>query len=319
MTTYRSAGVDIDAADRAVDRIVDLAKRTFSPAVIPNPGGFAGLYSIGGGRVLVGCTDGVGTKVKLAAAAGRHYGVGIDLVAMSVNDLVVTGARPLFFLDYVAVARLRPRVLLEIVRGVADGCRQAGCALLGGETAEMPGVYRAGEYDLAGFAVGIAERGELLRANSVRPGDVAVALGSSGLHSNGFSLVRRAFGRRRIPREALTPTRIYVKSILRVRRQIRVCAHITGSGIAANLERVIPRTVDVELDPWPIPPIFRAVQRAGRIAEDEMFRVFNMGIGMIAIVPAAKARGVVRTLKGSGERAWIAGRVVRGRGRVRVR
>lgn len=315
MTTYRAAGVDIDASDRAVDGIIELARRTFSPAVIPNPGGFAGLYSIGGGQVLVGCTDGVGTKVKLAAAANRHHGVGIDLVAMSVNDLIVTGARPLFFLDYVAVGRLRPRVLLEIVRGVADGCRQSGCALLGGETAEMPGVYRDGEYDLAGFAVGIARRSELLRPETVRPGDVAIALASSGLHSNGFSLVRRC---RPVPAGVLTPTRIYVRSILRVRRQIRVCAHITGSGIAENLMRVIPPTVDVELDPWPIPPIFRKVQRAGRIADEEMFRVFNMGIGMIAIAPAAKAGAVVRTLRRSGERAWIAGRVGRGRGRVRM-
>jgi phosphoribosylformylglycinamidine cyclo-ligase len=327
MTTYRGAGVDLKNYDRAIDRIVALCDRTLGPAVLPNPGGFAGLYSIGGGKVLVGCTDGAGTKVKLASLARRHDTIGIDLVAMSVNDLVVTGARPLFFLDYVAVGRLQRGVLETIVSGIVDGCRQAGCALLGGETAEMPGLYAPGDFDLAGFAVGMVERTRILGARHVRAGDAVVALASSGLHSNGFSLVRAAFGRRQLRRRAeelLTPTAIYVRPILELLKRhapgrvVRCLAHITGGGIAANTERVIPSHLDVELSPWEVPSVFEAVRRAGRVSLPEMYRVFNMGIGMTLICAPDAAAPVVRSLGASGVRAWRAGRVVPGRGRVRI-
>ena len=338
MTTYRAAGVDLRKADRAMGRIARLARRTYGPEVISDPRGFAGLFELDGNRlfrkdikrpVLVGCTDGAGTKVKIAAAVKRHREIGIDLVAMSVNDLIATGATPLFFLDYVAMGKLRHPVLEKIVEGVVEGCRRSDCALLGGETAEMPGLYSAGEYDLAGFAVGIVERNRILDGTQARAGDVAIALPSSGLHSNGFSLVRRALGARRIrsmARELLTPTEIYVQPILAVlrrypvKRVIRGIAHITGGGIAGNVSRVIPRTCDVEIhrDSWTPAPVFEKVRRAGRIPHAEMFRVFNMGIGMIVIVHPHHAAAVLRTLKRSGVRAWRAGSVVRGTGQVRI-
>jgi phosphoribosylformylglycinamidine cyclo-ligase len=326
VTTYRNAGVDLTRYDRALERVIRRAATTFDRRVVPNPDGFAGLYALEGGNLLVACADGAGTKVKLAAAAAGHRGVGIDVVAMNVNDLIVTGARPLFFLDYVAVGKLNPAVLHQIIEGVIDGCRRSGCALLGGETAEMPGVYAPGQYDLAGFAVGIVPRRRLIDGSTVRPGDAAVALASSGVHANGFSLIRRALAPRHLralAHELLTPTRIYVRPIRTLLRRwpartaIRALAHITGGGIEANLPRVIPKHCDVELNGWPIPPIFRKIQKLGSIPPDEMRRVFNMGIGMILICPPRHAGPIVRALARQGVRAWRAGRVVRGTGRVR--
>jgi phosphoribosylformylglycinamidine cyclo-ligase len=329
--TYRSAGVDIEAGDEAVRRIAPLARATFRPEVLGGIGAFAGFVQVPAGYrepVLVSSTDGVGTKLKVAFMADRHDTVGIDLVAMSVNDLLVHGAEPLYFLDYVGIARLDPPRVEALVRGVAEGCRQAGCALIGGETAELPGLYAPGEYDLAGFAVGIVEKSRIIDGAGVKAGDVVLGLASSGLHSNGYSLARRIVfdvlelgldatlpgTGRAVGDVLLEPTRIYVKAVLPVREHVHAMAHVTGGGITGNLPRVLPegcRAV-IRRGTWPVPPVFATLQGAGDVAEDEMFRTFNMGIGYLLVVPPSRAAGVTAALSTAGESVHALGEIVSG-------
>jgi phosphoribosylformylglycinamidine cyclo-ligase len=330
--TYAQAGVDIDAGNRMVDLIKPLVRATARAGADAEIGGFGGLFDLkrAGFRdpVLVASTDGVGTKVKIAIETGRHDTIGIDLVAMSVNDLVVQGAEPLFFLDYFACSKLAPEVGAAVVAGVAAACREAGCALIGGETAEMPGLYQAGDYDLAGFAVGAAERGTLLPRGDVRAGDAVLGLASSGVHSNGYSLVRKVveaadlawnapapFDPARSLGEAmLTPTRLYVASCLAAIRQsgaVKALAHITGGGFPDNIPRVLPKGLGVRLDlaRIAVPPVFRWLATAGRIQESEMLRTFNCGIGMIAVVEPGAADAVIALLASHGERVVHLGEV----------
>lgn len=347
--TYRAAGVDLDAADAAVDRIAPLVRRTFGPRVLGDYGGFAGAFQLDFNErllarnyrkpVLVACTDGVGSKVLVASQARRFATVGIDLVAMSVNDLVTSGAEPLFFLDYIAMHRLDPAVVEQLVAGVVEGCELADCALLGGETAEMPSLYAPGHFDLAGFAVGVVERQRMLRPRFVRPGDELIGLPSSGLHSNGYALVRRVLldeaglkltDRPRALGEPLVdallrPTRIYTRAVLsvlkcyRARPPINGMAHITGSGLPGNVPRMLPPDCDavIRRGSWPIPPIFSLLQRHG-VDEEEMYGVFNMGIGFVLAVRPRSTAAVLRALARVGEPALVIGRVRRGRGRVEL-
>lgn len=348
--TYESSGVSIAAADQMEDRIGPIVRRTYGPRVLAAHGGFAGLFRLDYDErlfarnyrdpVLVACTDGVGSKVLVAAQARRYRTLGIDLVAMSVNDMLTCGAEPLFFLDYLAVHRLEPSVAADLVEGVAQGCEEAGCALLGGETAEMPDLYRPDHFDLAGFAVGVVERSRLIRPAHVRPGDDLVGLPSSGLHSNGYALARRVLlGRSGLSAEAsaralgeplidalLRPTKIYVRQVLAVlhgyaaRPPIAGMAHITGGGLPGNVPRMLPRGCDAILrrGSWPVPPIFGLLERGG-VEEEEMYRVFNMGLGLVLAVRPRSTAAVVRTLRRAGQEACVIGRVRRGAGRVEFR
>ncbi|MBN1355267.1 phosphoribosylformylglycinamidine cyclo-ligase [bacterium] len=329
--TYRDAGVDIDLADAFVEKLKSLAASTFIPGTLTELGSFAGAFSIQDYRfiqpVLIACTDGVGTKLKLAFETGRHDTVGIDLVAMSVNDLIVTGAIPLFFLDYIATGKLDPAIHLDVVRGIADGCRTAGCSLIGGETAEMPGFYSPGEYDLAGFAVGIVDKTRMLSPDPVQPGDDLIGFPSSGLHSNGYSLVRKVFkDRSRYPLDQvvpdlgrtladvlLEPTRIYSREvrILRECPGIRSMAHITGSGIPGNLPRALKSGTGATLyhSAWTVHPVFGLIASEGGISEEEMYRTFNMGLGLIAVCDAGHTDGTLERLAAAGFTARPVGRV----------
>jgi len=325
--TYRAAGVDIDAGDALVEAIKPLAKTTARPGLMGGLGGFGALFDLKAAGfsdpVLVSTTDGVGTKLKIAIETGMHDGVGIDLVAMCVNDLVVQGAEPLFFLDYFATGQLSVKQAKSVIAGIADGCRQAGCALVGGETAEMPGMYAAGDYDLAGFAVGAAERGRLLPAGIVS-GDTVLGLGSTGVHSNGYSLVRRVVATsglswtdpapfapaQSIAEALMMPTRIYVRSLLALHRAglLKGAAHITGGGLPGNLPRVLPANTNASLHAtWPIPAVFRWLAAIGGVAPEEMLRVFNCGIGMAVIVSDANAATAL--LRANGEVVHDIGRI----------
>src|SRR5438105_12353552 len=297
--TYRDSGVDIDEGDALVERIKPHARRTMRPEVLAGIGGFGGLFEVPrryDEPVLVVGTDGVGTKLKLAFLAGKHDTVGIDLVAMSVNDVVVCGAEPLVFLDYFATSRLKAAEAEQVIKGIAEGCARAGCSLIGGETAELPGFYQGGEYDLAGFCVGVVEKSRILDGAQVRAGDVVLGLASSGLHSNGFSLARKVLERELTPelaRDLLEPTRIYVKDCLALREavQVHAFAHITGGGLPGNLPRVLPaehRAV-LKRGSWPVPEVFRKLQKAGNVTDGEMLRTFNLGVGMCAVVSRADA------------------------------
>ncbi len=350
--TYADAGVSIEAGDKFVGSIGSLLRRTQGQRVIDNPGGFAGLLRLDYNEqlfkhnykdpVLVACADGVGTKVHLAIEMGRHDTVGIDLVAMNVNDLIVQGAEPLLFLDYIAVHKVDQDVLYDILKGVSEGCKQSGCALLGGETAEMNDLYKPGDYDLAGFSVGVVELRKATNPLRVEAGDIVLGLGSSGVHSNGYSLVRRVIEHtglrlserypelksdRTLGEVLLEPTRIYASSIVKLLRAYKVkkvisgMAHITGGGMEGNLNRALNSEVDAVIDEakWPVPPVFRFLQRHGNIAEDEMRRVFNMGIGYCLIVRPTFADAVARRLEKSGEKVHVIGRITRGKGRVRVK
>ena len=316
--SYRDAGVDIDAGDALVEAIKPFARRTMRPEVLAGIGGFGALCEIPKKYrqpVLVSGTDGVGTKLKLAFALERHDTVGIDLVAMSVNDVLVQGAEPLFFLDYFACGKLDNRVAADVVKGIARGCELAGCALIGGETAEMPGMYPPGEYDLAGFCVGVVEKERIIDGRSIAPGDVLLGLASSGPHSNGFSLIRKILERSK-PEAALldalmAPTRIYVKPVLALLEAVPVkaLAHITGGGLTENVPRVLQRNLlaRIEKSSWPRPPLFSWLQREGNVAEDEMHRVFNCGIGMVIVVAAGEARRAAEHLRASGETVYQIG------------
>ncbi|MEE8143792.1 MAG: phosphoribosylformylglycinamidine cyclo-ligase [Kiloniellales bacterium] len=331
--SYKNAGVDIDAGNALVDAIRPLAKATARPGADAGLGGFGGLFDLKAAGfhdpILVAGTDGVGTKLKVAIAAGRHHGVGIDLVAMCVNDLVVQGAQPLFFLDYYASGKLDVEAGRAIMAGIAKGCAAAGCALIGGETAEMPGLYAPGDYDLAGFAVGAVERARLLTGAEVAEGDVVLGLESDGLHANGFSLVRRIVAdldldyAEAAPFEAsrslgeclLTPTRIYVRPCLAAVAAggVKALAHVTGGGLLENLPRVLPEGLAVRIDGlcWPVPPVFTWLSTAGEVAVSEMLRTFNCGIGMVVIADAARAEALKAVLRDAGERAHVMGYVER--------
>ncbi|MGB3495000.1 MAG: phosphoribosylformylglycinamidine cyclo-ligase [Elainellaceae cyanobacterium] len=335
---YRDAGVDVEAGRAFVQTIRDTVEATHRPEVLGNLGAFSGFFQIPEGYqspVLVSGTDGVGTKLKIAHTLNCHDSVGIDLVAMCVNDVLTSGAEPLFFLDYIATGALKPEQLVQVVTGIAAGCRQSGCALLGGETAEMPGFYNPGEYDLAGFCVGIVEKSKILDGRQVQVGDVAIALPSSGVHSNGFSLVRKVidnagltYGDRPSVLEGqslgeilLTPTQIYVSPVLAALKEglsIHSLAHITGGGLPENLPRCLApqQSIAVNTQSWQTPPIFEWVAQAGEIAREEMFNTFNMGIGMVAIVPPDEAESAIRWFQAHDWNAWIAGTVVEGAGEV---
>ncbi len=342
---YKSAGVDLDLYEETMARLPPLLRRTYTPRVLQWPGGFAGLFRLDDGirlltrkyrdPVLVASTDGVGTKLKLAFATGRHKTVGIDLVAMSVNDCLCAGAEPLFFLDYVAMSRDDPDLTAAIVQGISDGCVEAECSLLGGETAILPEFYQPGEYDLAGFCVGVVEMKGVLDGKEIRAGDLVIGLSSSGLHSNGYSLARKlafevaglrpeshvaALGRT-VADELLEPTRLYTRPLKSVYRHYRVkrivhgIAHITGGGLIDNPPRILPEGLRIELrrGSWPIPAVFQWLQSIGKLPEEELYRVFNMGIGMVLIVAPYYAEAIVRTLNREAEvPSWIIGEVVRG-------
>jgi len=329
--TYKDAGVDIAAGNSFVGMIKPLVKSTFRPEVMTDIGGFGGLFSLNAAKyrnpVLVSGTDGVGTKLKIAFMADRHDTVGIDLVAMCVNDIVVQGAEPLFFLDYLATGRLLPEKAAAIVSGIAEGCRQAGCALIGGETAEMPGFYADGEYDLAGFSVGVVERDHIIDGSGISVGNRLIGIASSGLHSNGYSLARKLIFERMgltidselsgtghtVAEELLRPTRIYIRSILNLLKDFTIngIAHITGGGLLENIPRVLPPgcRASINLASWERPALFHILAEAGNVEQSEMYRTFNMGIGMVLAVTATEAEDVLDRLHGLGEQAWLIGEI----------
>ncbi|HET6534844.1 MAG TPA: phosphoribosylformylglycinamidine cyclo-ligase [Sphingomicrobium sp.] len=332
--TYKDAGVSIETGNALVKAIGPLARSTARPGADAELGGFGGFFDLKAAGysdpLLVAANDGVGTKLKLAIETGRHEGVGIDLVAMCANDLIVQGAEPLFFLDYYATGKLDNEVAATVVKSIAEGCRQAGCALIGGETAEMPGMYAAGDYDLAGFCVGAVERDKVLTGKEIAPGDVILGLASSGVHSNGFSLVRRIIaedgwnldqrlpgqGNRSLGDALLEPTRIYVRGLLPLAQagRIKGLAHITGGGLLENIPRVLPDKCHALIDAgrWALPSIFVLLQQGGRIAPEEMARTFNCGVGMALVVAPDEAAEVIRSLEGTGETAFEIGRIEQG-------
>ena len=329
--TYKEAGVDIDAGNQFVKLIKPLVKETARPEVLSDIGGFGGLFSLNTNKykrpTLVAATDGVGTKLKIAFMLNQHSSVGIDLVAMCVNDIIVQGAEPLFFLDYLATARLAPEQAVEVVKGIAEGCKQANCALLGGETAEMPGMYSTDEYDLAGFAVGVVDNDKIIDGSTITKGDQIIGIASSGLHSNGYSLARKIFLEilgldltaqpeeldKPLGAELLTPTRIYVKSILNLMRDFNLkgIAHITGGGLLENIPRILPHQCKAVIDchSWEKPAVFELLRQGGNIPVEEMYRTFNYGIGMILVVSANETEDIIDRLSGLGEKAFIIGEI----------
>lgn len=347
--SYEQAGVSIDSADEVVGQLYSSLASTFGPRVVQLPNGFAGMFRLDYDEklfkknyknpVLVACTDGVGSKVKLAAQIKKFDTVGIDLVAMNVNDMLVTGAEPLFFLDYLAVHKLEPKIVAEMVRGIAAGCRAADCALIAGETAEMPDTYAKGDFDMAGFAVGVVERSRIITGANIRPGDIILGLASSGLHSNGYTLARNIcfkqlglkmtdvldeLGGATVGDVLLEPTRIYVRPIVKLLSQYKVkkvvhgMAHITGGGLVGNIPRVLPKNCNavIKETSWPKHKVFSFLQDAGPVEEDEMFRVFNMGIGFVLIVAEDFANSIERKLTRSGEQVYKIGRITTGSGKV---
>lgn len=337
--TYKNAGVDIDEGDRFIDIISPIVRKTFRPEVMTDIGSFGALFRLDTTKykepVLVSGTDGVGTKLKVAFKMDRHDTVGVDLVAMCVNDILTSGAEPLFFLDYFASGKLDPEKASKVIEGIAAGCRESGCSLIGGETAEMPGFYSDGEYDLSGFAVGVADKGNIISGSDIKAGDAIIGLLSSGLHSNGYSLVRKLFFDEKnmavteyIPElglslgeELLKPTRIYVKAWNALRDSIKIkgMAHITGGGIIGNLPRILPEGVSavIKESSWPVPPIFRLIRDWGNVPADDMRKTFNMGIGYIIVVPDDKAEDATGILKETGFASHIIGKIVNGNKEVR--
>ena len=320
--TYKDSGVDITKGNQLIERIKPIAKSTFRPGVLAGLGGFGAMFEIPLDKyknpVLISGTDGVGTKLKVAEMLNKHDTIGIDLVAMCVNDLIVQGAEPLFFLDYFATGSLNPDIATSVIEGIGEGCRQSGCSLIGGETAEMPGMYSGEDYDLAGFCVGIAEKSRIIDGSKVSEGDHIVALGSSGPHSNGYSLIRKVLEKSSPTNEQLNsliePTRIYVRSILSLLNTLPVHAisHITGGGLLENIPRVIPEHLAAKLDPasWAQPEIFQWLQDQGNIATSEMYRVLNCGVGMIVVISKESSNEAINHLNSCGENAWLIGEVV---------
>ncbi len=339
MATYKDAGVDVEAGYEAVKLMRNDVKRTFRPEVLTDIGGFGGLFALNGSKyeepVLVSGTDGVGTKLKIAFLMDKHDTVGIDCVAMCVNDIICGGAEPLFFLDYIALGKNRPEKVATIVKGVAEGCVLSGCSLVGGETAEMPGFYPENEYDIAGFAVGVVDRKKIIDGKSIKEGDTLIGLASSGLHSNGFSLVRKllnpseaklqekveALGKT-LGEELLTPTRLYVKTILDLKEkfEIKGLSHITGGGFIENIPRIIPEGLRVKITKgtWPVLPIFSLLQKIGDIKERDIYNTFNMGIGMVLAVDSGISREAADYLNSRDEKAYIIGEVVKGEAGVDI-
>jgi len=329
--TYREAGVDIDKADAFIKTIRPLVKSTYRTGVLGEIGGFGGLFHLNHGKyqdpVLVSATDGVGTKIKIAVLMNRHDTIGIDLVAMCVNDIIVHGAIPLFFLDYLAMGSLSPEIATQIVKGIAEGCNQAGCSLIGGETAEMPGMYKEGDYDLAGFVVGVVERNALIDGSDIGVGQRLIGIAASGLHSNGYSLVRKVLFERHglqvtdeIPElggtlgeEILKPTRIYAETVLNLLRDFPLSgiSHITGGGLTDNVPRILPQGCQavIDRDSWPVPPIFRLIKEKGSIPEEDMLRTFNNGIGLVIVVPQDQVGDVLLRLEGLNERGYVIGEI----------
>lgn len=330
--SYKDAGVDIDAGDALVERIKSVAKRTRRPEVMAGLGGFAALCEIPEGYrqpVLVSGTDGVGTKLRLAMNLQKHDTIGIDLVAMCVNDLVVTGAEPLFFLDYYATGKLNVDVAAAVVAGIGDGCELSGCSLVGGETAEMPGMYEGEDYDLAGFCVGVVEKSEIIDGSKVKEGDTLIALTSSGPHSNGYSLIRKIIevtkadlnqdcGGKPLANALMEPTRIYVKSVLKLIKEssVNAMAHITGGGLTENIPRVLPEGCKAVIDTksWSFPPVFQWLQKGGNVDVREMYRTFNCGVGMVIAVPAAEKDSALNILRAAGENAFVIGHIAKATG-----
>lgn len=339
MTNYKEAGVDVEAGYKAVNLMKSHVKKTLRPEVLTEIGGFGGLFSLEGMNyekpVLVSGTDGVGTKLKIAFLMDKHDTVGIDCVAMCANDVACSGAQPLFFLDYIALGKLIPEKVEQIVKGVSDGCIQAGCTLIGGETAEMPGFYPEDEYDLAGFVVGIADKDKLVTGKKIKSKDIIIGLASSGIHSNGYSLVRKIFDinnkvlgeykdilGKTLGHELLTPTRIYVKTILTLIKKynIKGIAHITGGGFLENIPRMLPDGMKavIQKGTWPIHPVFKLMQEKGNVSEKDMYNTFNMGIGMVLVVPAEIAPFVVAEANNQREKAYIIGEIVKGEEKIEI-
>jgi len=339
--SYKEAGVDIILADDIVKKIKPLIRKTSIPGVLGGIGGFGGLFSLTGQKykepVLVSSTDGVGTKLKIAFALDKHDSVGIDLVAMCVNDIIACGAKPLFFLDYISIGKLSEKIVVNLIKGITEGCKMAKCALLGGETAEMPGFYAEGEYDLAGFAVGVVEKSKIIDGRKIKEGDSVIGISSNGLHSNGFSLARKVLlesNKYRIDdevysfegylgEELLTPTKIYVHPVLYLLEKYKILgiAHITGGGIVGNIPRILPEGVSVRIDQksWPKPPIFSLIQKEGEISDEEMYHTFNMGIGMVLIVPQNDASKIINELKMIRYDSYIIGKVIKGNKQIIIR
>lgn len=339
--TYSQAGVDITNGNKAVDMIKPIVKSTFRPEVVTDLGGFGGLFALNKDKyeepILISGTDGVGTKLKVAFDTGVHNTIGIDAVAMCVNDVLVNGAEPLFFLDYLAVGKLEPEQVAQVVEGVAEGCRHAGCALIGGETAEMPGFYTPGEYDVAGFTVGIVDKKKMIDGSTIKEGDVVLGLPSSGLHSNGYSLARKVMFEKAgykpedkvellgatVGEAMLKPTRIYVKTVLGMleKAEVKGMAHITGGGFLENIPRVLPDDVDVIIEEgsWPVPPIFSLIESIGNIEKKEMYRTFNMGIGYVIITDQANAMKICDYMSEIKEEVYLIGMVVSGDKKVIVK
>jgi len=339
--SYKDAGVDISLANQIVEKIKPLINKTSIPGVLGGIGGFGGLFSLAEQKykepVLVSGTDGVGTKLKVAFALNKHDTIGIDLVAMSVNDIITCGAKPLFFLDYISMGKLSEKVIVELVKGISEGCKMADCALLGGETAEMPGFYPEGEYDLAGFAVGVVEKSQIIDGREIKEGDSVIGIASNGLHSNGFSLVRKVLFESNkykiddkvssfeeyLGEELLRPTRIYVSPVLHLLEKYKILgiAHITGGGIVENIPRILPEEVSIRIDQksWSIPSIFTFLQKEGEISDEEMYRTFNMGIGMVLIVSQNDASKVMNELKMVRYDSYLIGEVIKGNKQIVIR
>lgn len=323
--TYKQAGVDIDKAELFVEHIKPLARATRRPEVVAGIGGFGALCRLPRRPMkeplLVSSTDGVGTKLKVAQLCGRYEGLGVDLVGMNVNDILTLGAEPLFFLDYFAIGKLDLPVMEAVLKGIASGCKQAGCALIGGETAEMPGLYTHGDFDIAGFCVGVVDRKDVIDGSKVRAGQTIVGIASSGVHSNGFSYVRKALSEsflKEHAEEILKPTRIYVKPVLSLikKEPVHALAHITGGGFFDNIPRVLPAGCGAKIHAgsWPVPRVFEWIESKGRAGCRQMYRTFNMGIGMVLVTEKNRAQAVIRHLAASGERSWVIGEIVKGKG-----
>jgi len=339
--SYKEAGVNITLANQVVKRMKPLISKTSIPGVLGEIGGFGGLFSLAEYKykepVLVSGTDGVGTKLKIAFDLKKHDSVGIDLVAMCVNDIITCGAKPLFFLDYISIGKLSEGIAINLIKGISEGCKMADCALLGGETAEMPGFYPEGEYDLAGFAVGIVDRKKIIESKNIKEGDIVIGLASNGLHSNGFSLVRKVLLEEKkykleekltvlkstLGKELLRPTRIYVKPILHLLGKYKILgiAHITGGGLIENIPRILPEGFSIQIDQksWPKPPIFSLIQKEGNITEQEMYRTFNMGIGMVLIVSESGSGKILEELKAMNCESYIIGQVIKGNKHIVIR